>query len=251
MFEKLGNKFSELMYKMSNSLLQISGRAVGYSYIRDLGLIIRHGEKVLLLEDDVDNSEDIQKEISRGNLDILKTIPLTEVSEEDLENFYAGEPLEVNGKVYVSRDSSRFISPGHPKLSVEDKRKKDTLPAPASPAQPPQPQVIHKTVQGFDPESLQKLQEMAKALEKLDNLGDVVRDAVQDSVGSLPVSKETVIINQGPGEEGLPLPEQDIPVILDKGTEPVRSNISGSGNTKESDSGSLQDKLKKLRELQK
>jgi hypothetical protein len=272
LFGNAREKFSDWMLKMSKTFLYLSGKSIGYSYVRDMGLIVKHNEKVVLLEDVVEASEDIQTAIEKGELEVIKTVPSDEISTDDLEKLYAGDPIEVDGVVYISKNSSRFIAPAKPKLSVgrdpnkpQPVRKKSKVkkaPQAETVRKAAEPQVIEKVTErviekstGLSDEDRQKLDSVTKLAEQFPELIQQLTKSVAESVkDSIQVSVNTVAPTGVP--TGVPSGDVvdlssnvEVPVVL-KEMGDVKTSLGESADTKEEDSSSLAEKLKALKDLE-
>lgn len=220
------------------------GKAVGYSFIRDLNLIVRHSDIILLLEDDADNSLDLQRVLQRGELEEIKRSPFDMISRDEFSKYYCGRPLDINGTVFTPSQAGRFISPGRPKLPAL--KAGSTHPQSVKPSQ--QPLVIKEVVRETqEAVSQDKLDSVLKALEGLPaSLTNMVKKAVADNV--------PVTVNQIQGSNGNAEPSVQrsttvpVPVILDDNSgKEVKSNIGNAAKTAEGDSSALREKLRKKR----
>jgi hypothetical protein len=249
--------FGRFLVKMSNIFLYLAGKAIGYSYIRDLGVVVRHNETVILTREEAESSTDLVKSVEKGELEIIKAVPKNQVPIKDLENLYAGSPLEIDNKVITGKNPSRFLSPAKPRLPSAPKGGQDNRQVGRLQMPPEQPKITQNpgvsapTQAGLGEDDKNRLDSLQKVLEGLpaalvESVGKMVAESVKQSIQD----NISVTVNSVGGASNTSVKDNTpIAVILDDlAPVSVESNIKSTSNSTEESSGGVKDKLKKLRE---
>lgn len=213
-----------VLVKMASFFLYLTGKSLGYTFIRDLNLIVRHKESVILLESELESSRDAEIARQAGKVEVVRRVSADKINLNELRELYVGYPIEINGETFVAQ--SKYVTPGSPKLvsgrkkEIKSESRPETLQAGLSDEDRAKIDAIYKAL-----EDLPKvLAEMSKSQQYVVHAPQVIPDAP-------PPTKKVA--------------QPSIPIILDEGTA-VKSNLKDSLGTTTEDVG-VMDKLTKLK----
>lgn len=213
-----------VLIKMASFFLYLTGKSLGYTFIRDLNLIVRHKESVILLESELESSHDAEVARQAGKIEVVRRVSADKVNLNELRELYVGYPIEINGETFVAQ--SKYVTPGSPKL-VSGRRKEIKSEPRQEAAQ-----------SGLNDEDRAKIDAIYKALEDLPKVLAEMSKSQQYVVHApqvIPPSPSPTKKTSQPA----------IPIILDEGSE-VKSNLKDSLGTTTEDVGVL-DKISKLK----